>query len=240
MESAVVSARRMLGASTVLGCVTFVACGGAILPADFSGPPAAQVSGNVQRGPSATPDAERPKLSLEWLSSFEAREAAAPLVGQALAYERSPSLDADWNIDLALPAGEAIFEQIVGTRRVRLGVSKVVYYDDRTGDGRLDWSCDGAGCDRVRSVSSEFVVYVDVPPVCPASSGTGLRPRLSTGYHYFSFDPASGAILELGAMDSLNFDLVDRAPVAADPTADLRNFTSTLLQLWTLGTLQGC
>ena len=72
-----------------------VSCGDPMLPADFSGPPAAAVKGNVVTGTGA-PEAARPRISLEWLDDLN-----LSLVGQSLSYQRSEKLQTDWDIGLA-------------------------------------------------------------------------------------------------------------------------------------------
>src|SRR5688572_7209836 len=93
-------------------------CWDPMLPADFSGPPAAAVKGNVVPNSSAR-EAARPRMSLEWLDDLN-----ISLVGQSVSYERSQKLQTDWDIGLTLPREAAKFERSVGARSVRIGVGK--------------------------------------------------------------------------------------------------------------------
>jgi hypothetical protein len=204
------------------------ACGDPMLPSDFAGPPAGAVSGVVAGA--GQRDAERPRLSLEWLG-------VPALVGQPLSYQRSTRLQNDWDIGLGLPAETVKFDFVVAGRSVRIGVAKMVYFDDRIPDGRLDWSCRGDGCDRVRAVSAQFVLFVDTPPYCQ-SEGRPAVARLRAGYHYYAFE---GSMLrELGADEAMSFTLTDRAPADSDPTADLRAFAAALERAWSIPGLDGC
>ena len=212
---------------------TLVSCGDPMLPADFSGPPAAAISGNVLPGATATADAAHPHMSLEWLDNLN-----VSLVGQSLSYQRSEKLQTDWDIGLSLPKETAKFERSVGSRSFRIGVGKIVYFDDRDGNDKLDWSCRGARCDRVMAISSQFVLFVERPPYCQAFEGAPPKPRLAPGYHYYAFE--GGALRTLSASDPLSFTLIDRAPADSDPTAELQAFAKSLLSLWLLSPTSGC
>jgi hypothetical protein len=211
---------------------TLVSCGDPMLPADFSGPPAAAVSGNVLPGTSAAVEAAHPRMSLEWLNDLN-----LSLVGQSLSYQRSEKLQTDWDIGLSLPKETAKFEASVGARSVRIGVGKIVYFDDRDGNDKLNWSCQGDRCDRVMAISSQFVLFVERPPYCQSFAGAPAKPRLSAGYHYYSFE--GGTFHKMAPGDPMSFTLIDRAPADSDPTTDLQAFTAYLLQLWSLNP-NGC
>jgi hypothetical protein len=232
-------------------------CGDPILPADFSGPPAAAVGGNVVPGTVGTSkDADRPLLTLEWLSqerlgrdwvsedSFHGKELGIEshsLIGQSVSFRRSERLETDWDIGLALPSESAKFNDVVASGLpVRIAVGKMVYFDDRTPDGKLDWSCQGAGCDEVKAVSDAFVVYVDNPPTCQSGEREWLleRPLVPAGYNYYAFD---GTTVRPMARDQpLTFALVERSLSEANPTLTLRSFADALLRRWTLSALGGC
>lgn len=220
---------RPRGLTLTAVAVALGGCGDAMLPSDFSGPPAGAVSGNVLARTGQS-DAERPRLSLEWL-------APGSLVGQPVSYQRSSKLQNDWDIGLDLPAEAAKFELVVGGRRVRIGVAKMVYFDDRVADGRLDWSCRGPACDRVKAVSAQFVLYVDTPPYCQ-TEGRPAVPRLRAGYHYYAFE--GGSLRPLGADEAMSFVLGDRSPGESDPTAELRAFAGALERAWSVSSLEGC
>ena len=204
-------------------------CGDPMLPADFSGPPAAAVKGNVVPSSSAR-EAVHPRMSLEWLDDLN-----LALVGQSLSYQRSEKLQTDWDIGLNLPQEAAKFERRIGSRTVRIGVGKIVYFDDRDGDGKLDWTCQGARCDRVMSISDQFVLFVERPPYCQAFEGAPAKPRLAPGYHYYSAD-----LRKLAPTEPISFTIIDRSPAETDPTGELQAFALYLLSLWQLSPTGGC
>jgi hypothetical protein len=214
-------------------------CGDALLPADYAGPPAGEISGTVVAGAGAgSKDAARPRLSLEWLASAEAAEGGTTLLGQPLSYQRSARLQSDWDIGLALPIEGARAATSAGSQ-VRVGVAKMVYFDDRDQNGALDWACVGARCDVVKAVSAEFVVYVDNPPACPPRlGGAGLKGRMTPGYHYYRFD--NGQLRELGVGGAMSFVVTERSLAENDPTADLLAFRQAFLRSLTLHALDGC
>lgn len=203
-----------------------------MLPANFSGPPAAALKGNVLPGKPGSAEAERPRMSLEWLDTRQA------LVGQSLSYQRSDKLQTDWDIGLSLPKETAKFNAHVGTSPIRIGVGKIVYFDDRDGDERLDWSCAGNGCDRVLAISSQFVLYVEKPPTCTSFQGGAPKPRLTAGYHYYTFE--YGLLREVSASDPMSFSLIDSHPAESDPTAELQAFADKLMYTWWLSLTNGC
>jgi hypothetical protein len=210
-------------------------CGDPLLPADFQGPPESEVSGNVLAPAAGLKDATRPGLSLEWLSGLEP---GAGLVGQTVSFRRSSKLEADWDIGVGAPAEGARFDTAAGaSRRVRLGVGKLVYFDDRAADGRLTWDCEATTCDLIKAVSAQIVVYVETPPTCQAREGGPLRSRIAPGYHYFSFE--GGGAHEVGGT-ALTFTVTGRPPREADVVAELRAFTATLLRAWGVSSLEGC
>jgi hypothetical protein len=210
-------------------------CGDPMLPADYAGPPAAAVKGNVLPGAAGTArDARNGRLSLEWLDHV-----SVSLVGQNLHYQRSALLQTDWDIGLSLPTDSVKFDAPVsGSRAARIGVGKIVYFDDRDNDGKLDWSCDRADCDRVMAVSSQFVLYVERPPYCQAFGSDKPKPRVSAGYHYYSLD--TGALRELPASDPMSFTIIDRPPASVDPALELQAFTEYLIRVWGLNPTGGC
>jgi hypothetical protein len=206
-----------------------------MLPSDFSGPPAAAVTGNVLPGlVGGTPEAAHPRLSLEWLSA----DSALALIPQPLSFQRSSRLQHDWDIGLALPADSVKFDADVGPRTVRMGVAKMVYFDDRNQNDAIDWSCRGPQCDRVLAFSDQYVVFVDKPQFCDPAAGTQPKTRLQPGYHYFSV--SNGVLREMSSSDSLSFTLIDRAPADSDPTEALLSFAQGLVRIWQLGGLTGC
>jgi hypothetical protein len=212
--------------------VALSGCGDPMLPADFSGPPAAAVKGNVV-GTETNEDAVHPRLSLEWLDDMK-----LTLVGQSLSYQRSQKLQTDWDIGLAFPKETAKFDARVGARQVRIGVGKIVYFDDRDGNGKLDWTCDDVRCDRVMAISSQYVLYVEKPPYCQAFEGGAPKASLAAGYHYYSFE--GGSLRKLTAADPMSFTIIDRMPAEIDPTVDLQAFAAYLVDLWRVNLNSGC
>jgi hypothetical protein len=214
-------------------------CGDAYLPSDYAGPPAAAVTGNVFGTPTDKL-AQYPMLSVEWLEAPES--AAAPLttelLGQPLRFVRSQRLDHEWDIDLPLPLERAKLVRTEASGRFGFSVGKLVYYDDRMLDGALDWSCGGAGCDLIKAISQEFVVYLESAPPCRARSGVSSRPQIDRGFHYYRL--LDGQPLELSPNEPLSFLISDQTPRESDPSAELRAFAESLLQLWSLGSLGGC
>jgi hypothetical protein len=219
-----------------------VGCGDAMLPSDFSGPPAAAVSGNVVVPvPGASKDATRPRLSLEWWTGLTGQSTiGGALIGQPLVYKRSARLENDWEIGLQLPSDAATWSSSVvgGMGEVKLGVAKMVYFDDRVPDDRLDWACRAGSCDQVKAVSAEYVVFVERPPTCQPNGGGPLRARISAGYHYYRLD--SGIIRELARGDAMSFPVSQRTLGESDPTAELRAFAWMLLRSWSLSPFEGC
>lgn len=222
----------LLGGVVVAGFIA-TGCGDPMLPSDYAGPPASAVRGTVA---GSSGDAERPHLALAWLAPDSIVDQAMPLLGQSLSFQRSAGLHSDWDIGLAFPADAAKLNITVGERPVRLAVAKMVYFDDRVADARLDWSCRAATCDVVKAVSAQFVVYIDAPPTC--TTRTGIRPRVSAGYHYYAH--AAGSVRELAATESMSFTLIDRSVADSNPTTELRAFLGSLLWSWTLTAVDGC
>jgi hypothetical protein len=211
--------------------VAFGACGDPMLPSDYSGPPASAVKGSVLPGKGGTAEARRPRMSLEWLDDES-------LVGQSLSYQRSDRLQTDWDIGLTLPLENAKFDAPVGSRSVRIGVAKIVYFDDRDGDERLDWSCQGSRCDRVIAVSAQYVLFVERPPHCQSFQGGPSKPRLTAGYHYYSFE--NGVVREVSASDPMSFSIIDGLPADTNFTADLQSFADSLFTSWQRSLTTGC
>jgi hypothetical protein len=234
---------RMFSPALFLGVVAGVAagatgCGDAFLPSDYAGPPAAAVTGNVFGQPTDKL-ALYPMLSIEWLEASDSPAALMnDLLGQPLKFVRSQRLDNDWDIDLPLPLERAKLVRTGATGRIGFSVGKVVYYDDRTRDGRLDWRCGGNGCDVIKAVSPEFVVFLESTPPCRTSPGKTTRPQIDRGFHYYRW--INGQPQELAANESLSFRIYDQTPLESDPSAELRFFAETLFQLWNLSSLGGC
>lgn len=213
-------------------------CGDAVLPSDYAGPPASAVAGNVVASLGLTKDADHPRLSVEWLSSLDAsNDASTALIGQDLRFVRSSKLATDWDIGLALPLDRATLA--FPSSNVKASVGKMVYYDDRLGDGKLDWHCTGSTCDLVKSVSADFVVFVQSPPVCTPSTGGPARARVPSGYHYYRME--GGRPVELGADEPVSFVVTDESLSESNPSGDLRAFATALQSLWgLLNPFDGC
>jgi hypothetical protein len=236
----------MVCATALGGMQVLVACGDAMLPSNYVGPPAANVSGVVFfQNATITTDALRPQLSLEWLTTLGNASGGSKLVGQPLRLKRSERIQSDWDIGLETPIdgvklpapGVASASSGAGAR---LGVGKMIYFDDRDGDGRLDWSCTGLGrsCDQIKAVSREFVVFVEAPVCSRSLRGGATGDRLSAGYHYYRMD---GLLLsELGKGESMSFVLGDRTLADSDPSDELRSFASLLFALIASNPLDPC
>jgi hypothetical protein len=216
-------------------------CGDPVLPSDFTGPPAAAVSGNVIGLMAIRGDVERPRMSLEWLVGNGLT--AGSLMGQALTFRRSDELQHDWDIGLRLPTESAKFDVPVDAGAgagARIGVAKMVYFDDRSKIERIDWTCTGTSCNRVLAVSAQFVLFIEQPSYCMEPGKLTARPRMTAGYHYFSFNPSTRVMSEQSASDSMRFDIVDRAPADSLLVGDLLDFTVQLWRNWHLGALRDC
>jgi hypothetical protein len=223
----------MRRAAIPLAFVSAMGCGDPMLPSDYSGLPAVEVTGTVVQPSGASPAAERPRLSMEWLDS-----SGTSLIGQSISFQRSTKLERDWDIGLLLPADTVKIERAVGTRAVRIAVGKLVYYDDRDRSEHIEWSCRGSGCDRVMAVSAQYVLFVDKPPYCITLEGTGLKTRMSSGYHYFTL--SNNTFREVAATDPMSFTITDLAPPDGDPTAMLQVFANTLFRFWINNLNPGC
>jgi hypothetical protein len=231
----------MKGMALPLAFVTVAACGDAMLPSDYTGPPAGTVTGNVvvpTNVPAATADAAHPRLSLEWLVD---RNVTTPLVTQPVSFQRSVLLQHDWDIGLSLPTDGAKFEVDIAraTSKALIGVAKMVYFDDRDGSGRIDWACASDACNHVLAISTQYVVFVDQPPTCGSRPGQLLSKNLRTGYHYYTLDGTYPR--EMAPTDSMSFVVVQgNQTISAPPTTDLRNFADSLIRSWNLVVLTGC
>ena len=218
--------------------VSLSGCGDAMLPSDYTGPPVGVVTGNVQPGlPEESTGAIQPQLSLEWLVDSNVSD---PLVAQSVSFQRSERLQHDWDIGLFVPTARAKFEVDVerATHAARIGVAKMVYYDDRDGSHRIDWSCTSGACNRVLAISAQYVVFVESPFSCQRVGQLVPRASLTAGYHYYSLDGSWPR--ELGPTDSMSFVTVAGATDSGPPTTDLRNFAERLVRSWNLGLLDGC
>ena len=213
-------------------------CGDAFLPSDYAGPPAAAVTGNVFGTPTDKL-ALYPMLSLEWLQAPDAANSPfiTSLLSQPLRFVRSQRLDHEWDIDLPLPLERARLVRTEPSGRFNFSVGKLVYYDDRSRDGALDWRCGGGGCDVIKAVSQEFVVYLETAPPCRTRIGSQSRPEIAQGFHYYRL--LDGQPLELAPDEPLSFLISDQTPRESDPSLELRAFAEALLQVWSLGALVG-
>jgi hypothetical protein len=218
-----------------LALVFFAGCGDPVLPSDYSGPPAAAVSGNAIRG---IRDAERPRMSLVWLGNED-----ATLMVQPLAFERSVKLQHDWDIRLFLPIeGAAQYEVPVEAGAgggARIGVAKIVYFDDRNHTDTLEWTCGGPTCDQVLAISDQYVLFVDRPSWCQEpGKAAHLRP---TGYHYYAFDTGTMVMRQLADTESMSFTLIDdKTQADSRPTQDLVDFRTHIRRAWQTGLRGSC
>jgi hypothetical protein len=88
------------------------------------------------------------------------------------------------------------------------------------------------------AISSQFVLFVERPPYCQPFGGAPAKPRLSAGYHYYSFE--GGVLRQLAASDPMSFTLIDRAPVDSDSHGELQVFAEHLLSAWWPNPNGGC
>ena len=210
-------------------------CGDPMLPSDYSGPPAATVGGNVLGEQPALRNAREPAFTLEWLAS---NEQSNPLFSQPLQFARSDRHH-EWNIGVEQPAARARLDlSLAASDDVRFAVGKMVYFDDGIRDGRLDWKCLGVGCDQVKAVSEEFIVFVERPPTCQPLGGGPVRARLTPGFHYYRLDQLE--LREVAPGEPLNFVPTTRSLADSNPTAALRAFATFLIDRWRGSTLEGC
>jgi hypothetical protein len=202
-------------------------CGDPMLPSDYSGPPAATVAGNVLGALPSLRNAQEPAFSLEWLTSAEQSN---PLVSQPLQFERSDRHH-EWNIGVEQPAARARLDlNPAASDHVRFAVGKMVYFDDGRRDGRLDWKCLGTGCDQIKAVSAEFIVFVERPPTCQPIGGGPLRARVLPGFHYYHLDQVG--LREMGPGEALTFVPTVQSLADSNPTAELQRFAAYLINLW--------
>jgi hypothetical protein len=217
------------------------ACGDPILPSDFSSVPASTLALNV-------PAAERPHLALAWLADPESktsvesvggladRQAGQSLIGQSLTYTRTTTLQNDWNIRLGLPVNAVTFDLKVNSHRARVGVAKMVYFDDQKADGQIDWECRGDRCDRIRGISTEFVVFAQTSLPCQRDGQPW--PTLQAGYQYVA--ESGQSLRRLQPYEPVVFVQVDHAPAESTLVSSLRAFTKKLRLLWEAALLEGC
>jgi hypothetical protein len=219
-----------------LALVVLAGCGDPVLPPDYPGPAASAVSGNVIQGLMGVGrDAERPRMSLVWLVD----QAVAPaLIVQPLSFHRSVKLQHDWDIGLFLPVeGAAQYEVPVDAGAgagARIGVARIVYFDDRDKSETLEWGCVGNGCDRVLAISDQFVLFVDRPSYC-LEPGKGAQERLGSGYHYYAFDAGTMTMRQLTAAESMSFTVIDKSPADTIPTQSLVDFSNSIRRAWHTG-----
>ena len=214
-------------------------CGDALLPSDYAGPPAANVTGNIWEQMPNARFARYPVFTVEWLGTLEAGNPGEPsaLHGQQLRYALAPDLERNLlNLDLVFPEAPAQLE----AGRFRFSVGKLVYFDDLVRDGRVDWRCTGGSqvCDVVKAVSDEFVVFLQSVPTCRARPGAVPRTTLTQGFHYFRIE--NGQLRELGQHEAVSFTINDRSPVESDPSDSLHSFVDVLLQPLSVLSLQDC
>lgn len=218
-------------------------CGDALLPADYAGPPAAEIGGSVVRSDDSQHlEAKSPRLALVWLTSLEEAAASSPLFVQPVSFSRSQELRKDWDIGLSTPAEAAKLTLDIGpatTSRPRMAIGKMVYFDDRDGNGVFGFPCTSAACDLVKAVSHEFVVYLDQPLTCQSDGPVGAlsKVRLTRGFHHFEWD--GHTMLEAPPGGDLRFMLQPGAGWP-DAAATLQDFARQMVRTYRIGALTGC
>jgi len=217
-------------------------CGDALLPAQYSGPPEAEVSGVVFLDDGMHQPARVPKLSLQWLTTQTRQAGLSALTEQQISFERSAAVEQDWDIDLSRPTQTARTEVPPEHDNVQMLVGKIVYFDDANDDSMLSWRCRDAQCDRAVSVGEEYIVYVIEPVVCQSANTGGPARRvvrLTPGFHYFRY---SGNIPEkIEPKDGVRFLVENQgAPSESQLVGDLQTFTDRLLFNFSLDALGDC
>lgn len=210
------------------------------MPASYEGPAAAEVGGSVVRSATAAfTEAEAPRFSLEWLNAAP-RPNETSLHAQTVGFARSAQIQKDWDLEFAVPRQDAKMSLNFGSSSVNLAIGKLVYFDDRDRDGRVNWQCGGSECDQVKAMSEEFVVFLDQPLTCTTTTADGVqkRTRLAGGFHYFQWLGTS--VKEVSGNQDLRFELADTPASWVDPTTALQRFTQQLQRAYTAGSLGGC
>ena len=225
------------------GLVLFgtTACGDVLLPADYQGPPATAVGGSVVRTENAAfTEATAPRFSVEWLSDSKDLSTGNFLLSQPVSFTRSQQLQKDWDLGLDLPKNAAKIALNLGAINANMAVGKLIYFDDKDGNQRLDWNCSSSDCDQVKAISSEFVLYLEQPIACPSKGGgtSEKKIRLGSGFHYFQF--SGSALLEVARNADLRFDLTETPSAWADPTATLQRFAQHFQRNYVSGMFSGC
>ncbi|MDX2022894.1 MAG: hypothetical protein SF187_21855 [Deltaproteobacteria bacterium] len=216
------------------------ACGEALLPATYEGPAAAEVSGAVVRSTNAAvTEAGAPRFSLEWLNAAP-RADEFPLHGQTVGFARSAQLQKDWDLEFAVPRQAAKMTLNFGSGTATVAIGKLVYFDDKNGDGRLNWQCARHDCDQVKALGEEFVVFMDQPLTCTTTTAEGVekRTRLSAGFHYFQW--VGSSVKEVNRDADLRFELADTPASWVDPTSNLQRFMQQLQRSYGANALGGC
>lgn len=227
------------------------ACGDALLPGDYAGAGSVAVSAKVSgASDDVVPEAQRPRLTLQWLTRQGWDDAAGPaLAGQAVTFNPSPRLTAEWDLGLAPPLPAAT-RAMPSAGDARVSVGKLIYYDDVVADERLDWACRGAVCDRVQAVSREYIVYIDRPiertTSCSGARVSVSRSPVGAGFHYYAPADANGDETpphELTASVALTLVVGGGDLAENDPTEALQAFGATLGRTWASGPsapFEGC
>jgi hypothetical protein len=217
------------------------ACGDVLLPADYQGPPASAVGGSVVRTDNAEfAEATDPRFSVEWLSGSKDLNTGNFLFSQSVSFTRSQQLQKDWDLGIDLPKTAAKLKINLGSMSTNMAVGKLIYFDDKDGNQRLDWNCSSTKCDQVKAVSAEFVVYLDQPLTCPSKAGGNneRKNRLGGGFHYFEF--LGSTPLEVQRNADLHFDLTETPSAWADPTTALQRFAQQFQRNFVSGAFSGC
>lgn len=227
-----------------MGCAATggLGCGDALLPADYAGPPALSVGASLVRSPHGQDDksleARTPRLALVWLATLEGTGSGPPLLVQPVSFQRSQELRKDWDIGIDAPLEAARVRMPLGGGEPRGAIGKLVYFDDRDDNGRLDVGCASKECDLVKATSAEFVVFMEQPVLCQAAEGLEAKVRLSTGFHHFEWSGMS--IVERPPGSDLRFVMQEAQGSWADPINSLKSFARQLERTYRPGVLGGC
>ena len=217
------------------------ACSDALLPADYAGPSAIATGGTVVRGrDGAYVEAQNPRLNVLWWADVGSGADPLKLLTQPVAFQRSQQLKKDWDIGIAAPLVAARVRRNVGNSDPPLAIGQLIYFDDRDGNGKLDWTCTGSGCDEIKAISRQFVVYLDHDVLCNSASPSGGEGKagLGAGFHYFAHN--DGGFEESPLHGDLEFVLSEAAPRWSDYVAALSSLAHHLTRAYRVNALDGC